>query len=171
MITVIDNFLKKEHFEHIRDWALSNELQWTYSPSVADDSDVGLGYFVHVLYKDLEPKSKWITEGMIAPLMESAKMEILIRAKLNLYPATHTIKYHKPHTDLPYSHKAAVYCLNTCDGGTTIGKRKIDSVANRIIFFDGNEDHYSSTCTDQPVRININFNWLTPHADNNKISK
>ena len=52
-----------------------------------------------------------------------------------------------------------------------IYKRKIDSVSNRIIFFDGNEDHYSSTCTDQPVRMNINFNWLTPYADNNKVPK
>ena len=168
MITVIDNYLKQEDFEHIRDWAFGDQIDWRYSPSVADDDDIGLGYFHHVLYAEQEPKSKWLHKGMASHLIQEAKIELLIRIKVNLYTATETIKYHKPHKDYDFPHKAAVYCLNTCDGGTTIGKRRIDSVANRMILFDGSEDHFSSTCTDQPVRMNINLNWLNPFDNNSK---
>ncbi len=36
----------------------------------------------------------------------------------------------------------------------------IDSVANRILFFDPSEEHSSSLCTDQKRRITINFNYF-----------
>ena len=171
MITVIDNYITDKDFEHIRDWAFSHEVEWRRSPGVADDDDTHLGYFYHQLYNDQEPKSRWLHEGMVAPLIQRAKMAVCLRIKMNLYPSTETIQYHAPHKDLPFPHQAAVYCLNTCDGGTTIGTTRIDSVANRMIIFNGNEDHFSSTCTDQPVRMNINFNWLNPYADNNEIPK
>ena len=37
---------------------------------------------------------------------------------------------------------------------------KIDSIANRMLIFDGAEKHCSTTTTNVPVRINININYI-----------
>ena len=39
-------------------------------------------------------------------------------------------------------------------------KTKIDSVENRILFFDPSIPHDSENCTDQKVRVNININYF-----------
>ena len=36
---------------------------------------------------------------------------------------------------------------------------KIDSVANRMVFFDGSQLHNSSTTSNAKERYNINFNF------------
>jgi len=68
---------------------------------------------------------------------------------------------HKAHRDLPpaLSHKGAILSLNTCNGGTYIGKKFIKSVENRILLFDPSVLHSSTNCTDQQARFNININW------------
>ena len=68
---------------------------------------------------------------------------------------------HPQHIDYGFQHTAAVFSLNTCDGFTRLADgTKIDSVANRIVFFDGSSQHNSTTCTNQKGRFNINFNFL-----------
>jgi hypothetical protein len=37
---------------------------------------------------------------------------------------------------------------------------KIDSVENRILFFNPSEEHDSENCTDEKTRINININYF-----------
>ena len=78
-----------------------------------------------------------------------------------MYPNTETLKEHGMHTDYNYPHKASILYINTCDGYTKFEDgTKIDSVANRMLIFDGSKLHTSSTTTDQPVRMNINFNYF-----------
>ena len=38
--------------------------------------------------------------------------------------------------------------------------KKINSVANRLITFDGSIEHASTDCTNATARVNINFNYL-----------
>ena len=65
------------------------------------------------------------------------------------------------HVDYPYSHKAAIFYINTCDGYTKLEDgTKIDSVANRMLLFDASKPHTPSDCTNQSVRVNINFNYF-----------
>ena len=64
------------------------------------------------------------------------------------------------HTDNKESHIAAIYALNTCDGYTKFKDgTKVDSIANRLYFFEGGIDHASTTTTNVPARFNINFNF------------
>ena len=38
--------------------------------------------------------------------------------------------------------------------------KKINSVENRMIFFDPNKEHASTNTTDENKRVNINFNYF-----------
>ena len=49
--------------------------------------------------------------------------------------------------------------LNTNNGKTILNDEvEIDSIANRLLVFDGDIPHCSTTCTDEKVRLNVNVN-------------
>ena len=59
------------------------------------------------------------------------------------------------------SHKGGLFSLNTCDGFTVIEGKEIESVANRMVFFDAELSHRGVSATDTRYRCVINFNWFT----------
>ena len=62
---------------------------------------------------------------------------------------------------MDYDHTAALLYLNTNDGFTELDDgRRIESIANRILVFNGNELHSSSTCTDQKRRVLLSLNYF-----------
>jgi hypothetical protein len=49
----------------------------------------------------------------------------------------------------------------TCDGFTSLDDgTKIESIENRLLLFDSNKPHASSTCTNAKARFNMNFNYF-----------
>jgi len=58
--------------------------------------------------------------------------------------------------------KAAIYYLNTNNGYTLFkeGKKKINSVKNRMIFFDSDAYHLGTNSTDCKNRLVLNFNYF-----------
>ena len=70
-------------------------------------------------------------------------------------------EHHPMHSDYKFTHSGAILSLNTCDGYTKLKDgTKIDSVANRILFFDAGEKHCSTTTTNTFARFNININYI-----------
>ncbi len=68
---------------------------------------------------------------------------------------------HGRHVDYEFENKAALLSLNTCDGFTRLEDgTKVESVENRMLFFDPGQKHNSSTTTNERGRFNINFNYL-----------
>ena len=52
--------------------------------------------------------------------------------------------------------------MNTNNGYTEFEKGDIvESVENRMVIFDSNLKHQTVTCTDEKIRIVINFNYST----------
>ena len=81
------------------------------------------------------------------------------RIKANMGPRTHEIRRNKFHIDFP-NIITAVYYINTNNGWTEFKNGdKVESVANRIIIFDSDTIHTGTTCTDEKVRVLINFNY------------
>ena len=113
----------------------------------------------HVVYEFCEPKSPLFE--YIFPILNQIEVKSLIRIKANLFPNTETLFEHPMHSDYTFSHSGAILYLNTCDGYTKLKDgTKIDSVANRILFFDASEEHCSTTATNVPARFNININYF-----------
>ena len=111
-----------------------------------------------------EPQSEIYTnicDKFVPRFKQVANFRNLIRIKINAYPYTNIVKEHKDHIDSEFHHTGAVFSLNTCDGFTKFSDgTKVESVANRIVFFDASKFHHSSTTSNAKLRYNINFNFL-----------
>ena len=104
---------------------------------------------------------KNICDMFIPRFTQVANFRSMIRIKINAYPYTNIVKEHKDHIDSDFKHTGAVFSLNTCDGFTKFSDgTKVESVANRIVFFDASKFHHSTTTSNAKLRYNINFNFL-----------
>ena len=111
-----------------------------------------------------EPQSEIYTnicDKFVPRFTQVANFRSMIRIKINAYPYTNIVKEHKDHIDSYFKHTGAVFSLNTCDGFTKFyDGTKVESIANRIVFFDASKFHHSTTTSNAKLRYNINFNFL-----------
>jgi hypothetical protein len=159
---IIDNFLPKDVFEHIKTVLFGNNFPWYYNDYVASEEKVDdLFYFSHIFYNtDLGFEQISGTFPLIEPILKSIQPKELIRVKGNLYPALPEHRQDAFHKDYTFPHKGALYYLNTNNGYTLFEDgTKVDAVENRILFFDPTIPHASTRCTDGKIRVNINFNY------------
>ena len=157
---IVDNFLPKKEFKEYQDYVI-RKLPYFFRKGVAyDESDMFC--FYHFLYgKDLVLSSQEHFDKVARPLLAKIKIYSLLRIKCNLYTKTEKLFEHNPHTDMPFPHKGFLFYVNTNNGFTILKDgTKIESVANRALFFDSSKDHRSTTCTDEDVRVNVNINYV-----------
>ena len=95
------------------------------------------------------------------PFFEQLEAIAMVRARALLYVNQGKQIVHEKHRDFDYSHKTAVFYVTTNNGYTEFEDgTKVESVENRIVFFDGSRLHNSSTCTDQKIRVVISVNYF-----------
>lgn len=161
---IVNNFLTPEEFNPISKLLLSSTFEWYYTSSVAHrDSTVEKKsrYFAmtHMFYINHQFRSSYAE--LLQPVLKRLSPKALLRIKANLFPSSSSLHTYPFHTDYSYSHKTAIYTINTNNGYTIFKDRtKIESKDNQMLFFDGSIPHASTTCTDQQIRINIGFNYL-----------
>ena len=150
---VVDNFLSDYHFKHIQSSMLGTEFPWYYNKETVRVGD-GFSTCTH----NFTLSSQYF---LMDPFISGLKMEKVYRIKSNLTKKTIFHRKCFYHTDdCVGASKTAVYYLNTNNGWTHIkGYDKVKSVANRIVIFDSNLKHAGVTCTDEDIRVVINFNW------------
>ena len=157
----IKNFCEKNIFKNLVKKITKEDIGFFFNNSVAyekEQQDNLSYYFTHVVYDKQMPNSSLYE--LFIPILHLLKVKALIRIKINLYTKTKKLHYHNPHVDNPFKHKGCVLSLNNCNGFTIIGNKKIPSIANQALLFDPSVSHNSTTCTDKPARININFNYF-----------
>ena len=114
----------------------------------------------HLFYHETRPNSDFYTI-IYNHLLKNIEIKSLIRVKANFYPNQNIKNLNEMHTDYDFPHKGAIFSINTNNGGTILkDKTKVDSVENRILFFDPSVLHDSENCTDSKARINININYF-----------
>ena len=99
---------------------------------------------------------------------QERRSEHLLKMKLNLYPNEGKQQRHGAHKDIVDRElrddvvdqmvMTSVYNFHTCNGYTMIGDEKIPSIANQIVMFHPQVDHYGVTQSDTPRRIVLNMN-------------
>tara|TARA_Y200000002_G_scaffold127494_1_gene105009 strand:- start:880 stop:1353 length:474 start_codon:yes stop_codon:yes gene_type:complete len=153
---IIDNFLDNSHFEKIQKVFLSDNIPWYISEVNSYDTNI---YFVHHIHTGHTVVSDHL--NTILPIINKINPRALLRIKTNLHTRSDNLITHAPHTDYEYEHKAAIFYVNTNDGFTVLNDgTKIESVANRLLMFEAHKPHQSTNCTDENVRVNINFNYF-----------
>ena len=159
-IQIVDNFLSDEAAKELREYIMGNYFPWFFSPYVASKNDKdNNSYFTHTFYDNYRVNSDFFK--LLSPILTRITAKSLIRCRANLYPNIGKLIEHKVHTDFPYPHKGVMYYINTNDGYTGFEDgTKVESIANRAMFFNPSIPHFSTTCSDQKARVNISINFF-----------
>jgi len=157
---IIDNFLSKYDYNNIKETLMGNQINWFYQKNVVSSNSLkDKYYFTHMFFDTIVGESN--NYSIIQPLILLIKPKLLIRVKGNFYPNTDKIFEHTQHVDYNFKNKGFIYYVNTNNGFTKLNDgTKVQSIANRALFFDPSLKHNSSTCTGDEPRINININYL-----------
>ena len=157
-IKIQDNFLDTKSFESIKKTLFDRQFPWYYTDNVVKNEKINNHFLLSHGFYDytiISPYYKYLI-----PLLIKLKIKSFIRIKANLYVNQGKVIEHLKHADFKFSHKSALYSVNTTNGYTRIGDKKIQGLSNRLLQFYASNQHASSTCTDQPVRINIVVNYF-----------
>ena len=158
-VDVVDNFLKKEDYTNLRQMLESDKFPWYFYLHTAHKTNDIFNYqFIHLFYRDDVPNSDYF--DILKPLIKQINPISLIRVKANLNPISHKLVKFDKHIDQPIKCKVAIYYINDNNGYTVVGKEKIKSKSNRIVFFDSNVEHYGTNSTNCKNRTLINFNYF-----------
>lgn len=157
---IVDNFLKEKDYLEIKKTLFDINFPWYMTIGVAKPNANDGYYFSHsFIYNYLHSGTNY--KKLINPLITKLNPSSLINCKANLYPGTPKIIEHAKHQDMQQQHKGFIYYINTNNGYTLLEDgTKIESIANRGLYFDSNKPHASTTCSDQLFRVNLNFNYM-----------
>ena len=159
---VFDNFLLPKDFNQIKNTVCDPRFPWGYSSSIATEISTGPYdfQFVHMFFQDHRVISEYFES--IYPLIKKIDPGALVRVKANLVtrnPVSVESGYHTDFEDALLL-KSAVYYLDTTDGVTRFEDgTEVECVENRLLVFNNNMSHTSTSCTDQKVRRVINLNY------------
>ena len=171
---ILDNFLPNDQFETLQKFILSKKFPWHFNEYIHPTVEEIFNFqFVHMFYSDLEsppfPLSQY--QKKVSPIVDILDPLKLNRIKANLIPITPEIIKDQFHTDVgapsvrhvsEYMKKwtTAIFYINTNNGYTELEDGTIiESIANRLVKFPANTNHRGTSCTDQRVRVVINFNY------------
>tara|TARA_B100000287_G_C20219991_1_gene617616 strand:+ start:69 stop:563 length:495 start_codon:yes stop_codon:yes gene_type:complete len=162
VIKVEDNFFDPKEFEkfQLSMYNLSWKLAWIDDPEKNDMSLMEPNNFQ--LYCDLLNSPDF---NILNPLLKKMDVRSLLRIKSNLRFKTSSKLSTNFHTDFSVPRydglTTSIYYINTNNGYTEFeDSTKIESVANRLISFPYDLKHRGVTCTDEPFRMVINFNYF-----------
>ena len=162
---VIDDFLPQDKISFFRQCIL-NEANWKYSDEVGKNKDKSGFYFYSILWEPV--MSAKINETLLEQIsIIPKKLQFqLLRSRACLYIKTNTIIEHAFHIDSEIEHLTGIFYLNSNNGYTRLKLDdrvlKIESKENRLLLLDGDLPHSSSTCTDNDIRLVLNFNFILP---------
>jgi|TARA_R100001530_G_C4302839_1_gene150962 hypothetical protein len=159
---IVDNFIEDPKvFNIITEKLFSDAFPWYYSDNVAYSGENNKSfYFVHNFFRDGKQQSDWM--DIMHPVLGRLQFNHLLHIRANCYTNVTEPLTHDYHVDRHTPHKVALYSLNDNNGYTQFEKteEKVQSVRNRLLLFDGEDTHRSTTQTDENLRINININYV-----------
>jgi len=163
---VYDNFLNAEEYGIIKQYlGAGGGFPWLLGPRINcnDETNEDM-YFASTIYHSYEDGwSKIMDRKPFQLITSKIHIESLFRIKANLYfpSKKEVVQHHAPHRDSDFKHQGALFFLTTCDAPTTMEDgTKIESIENRLLLFDPTSMHSSSSPTNAPYRVTINFNYF-----------
>ena len=174
MVSIVDNFLTFQESNDLRSYMLTDAgFPWYYSDAIdyVLRPPLDTFQFDHIFYHPHTMITSRHTKALI-PILDKICPVAVYRIKANLIARTTNIIENSFHTDigdLVDSPKekmekwtTSIYYVNTNNGYTKFEDGTVvESVANRFITFPSNLQHTGTSCSDEKVRIVINFNYFS----------
>lgn len=161
---VLDNFLLENEFELIKSTMIDSRDQFPWYageinyPQFMSIDEKNNFQFCHTFYNENGTNSKFFY--ILHPIIYRLNASKIFRIKANLNPATESNIEHSFHIDMKDC-ITGIYYVNTNDGYTIFKDGdKVESIENRMLLFDSNQEHSGTSCTDQKARYVINFNYV-----------
>ena len=184
-IKIEDNFLEQEKFDEIElminpmvglnpedppplNFAWYFRYRYYADPrndKEKDKNELDQFQFTHTFYEGGAPQSPYMEQ--IKCLVDLLQPVAIFRITGNLLTRLPNIVENPLHTDLVglteeklKQWTTSIFYVNTNNGYTIFEDgTKVESVANRMLTFPAHMKHTGTTCTDQQIRIVINFNY------------
>ena len=164
-IKIEENFLAPEYFEALQQTMMGPGFHCYYNYSLDSSDDVDKFQFVHAFYQSVPVNDSY---EMMYPILDILKAPALYRIKANLQTRLPALVENEFHADIGILSEekqkqwtTSIFYINT-NNGYTIFKdgTKVESVANRMVTFPSNLEHTGTSCTDEKIRVLINFNYF-----------
>ena len=190
-IRVVDNFLPNGDYYQIKDHLIDKpDIPYSFYEGKVYGKDANKSLhdthmchaFYHLNRFPHEPIESGFL-GLMLPIIARCRVLAIHRIKANLETYSGSEHYESEwHADWNCSEnnvepdrpkmEAAIYYVNTNNGYTefademkspteAVAVKKVESVANRMVFFSAHTPHRGVSATDTRYRCLINFNWFT----------
>ena len=172
-IKIEDNFLSFREFEKIQDLFKPNKgwsgpISWSLGPidnRTTDDYQLThMHYHAPSGLTGINTIDSRENQRLLPMFLVKIQPRALVRIKSNLIMRTHEIIKHHFHQDFADYYDGlttSIYYINSNDGYTEFKDGTIiESIANRLVTFPTNLKHTGTTCTNNPFRVVINFNYF-----------
>ena len=156
-IKIIDNFLSDVEFDICKRMCLHESVAWYWYDYVNEVGD-GKSQLAHIIWYN-QPLSS-IFEGLNGLSHKFPGFKSWRRIKMNANPRTTFKRNQGFHVDYQ-GIRTAIFYVNTTNGGTKFkGGPFVKGIENRLVVFKSDLLHAGITCTDQPRKVAINFNYF-----------
>ena len=160
-IKIIDNFLSNQIFDSLQKTILGNNFDWYYNDYINQELETNKSFqFIHFF---LNTNGNGSSFDVVEPILNIIKPVSLLRIKANLLTKTNNIIVNEFHTDFNNENNltTSIFYVNSCNGYTLFKDgTKIKSVANRFVSFNSSLEHTGTSCTDENIRVVINFYYF-----------
>jgi hypothetical protein len=160
-VKIIDNFLSEEIFKSLQNTILGNNFDWYYNNYIDYENKINNKFqFIHFFFNNNWRGSNF---HLIEPILNIIEPFSLVRIKANLITKTDNIIINEFHKDFKNINNltTGIFYINTCNGYTLFKEgTKVESIANRFVSFDSELEHTGTSCTDENIRVVINFNYF-----------
>ena len=169
-IKIEDNFLDQEEFDKLQDVMLGQfTFPWYYNNFIdfEDVKDVIDNFmFTHMFYSNSIPTDNSIQ--FLSSIIKVLNPLVIFKIKANLQTRTPHINENEFHADIGGITKeqikqwtTSIFYMNTNDGYTEFKNgTRVKSVANRMLSFPTDMEHRGTSCTNENLRVVINFNYI-----------
>jgi hypothetical protein len=179
-IRIVDDFLPRGDYLQIKEHLIDKpDIPYSFYEGKVYGKDANKNlqdsHMCHAFYHlNRFPHEPVTTQylGLMLPIIARCRVLAIHRIKANLETYSGSEPYESEyHVDweneenIKSNMQAAIYYVNTNNGYTNFKDgeevRKVESVANRMVFFDAELPHRGVSSTDTRYRSVINFNWFT----------
>ena len=160
-MNIYKNFLEKNDFNKIQSVIMSDSMPWFFTDGINEKNNKDFQFTFNFILPDGIINCSRDMLKLLNPFLNKLSIKKFSKVKANLLLKNNKIVEHGMHIDNALKKgKTGIFYINTCNGYTKFETgEKIKSEENKYVEFNSELLHRGTSCTDEKIRIVINFNY------------